>query len=266
MAAERSGIAATAMLRWLPTQPVHPKDRRMTAALRDAAKEYLVRYGGDVFPNLIVEARGTVVRDDTGREILDFTSGQMCATIGHNHPAIVAAVNAAGEKAFHLFSGMIPEVVAELGQTLARDWMPRRPVQVAVRQHRRREQRGRAAHGQAAHRRLRGARRRRLLARRDRGHQRRFVRQRPQGLRRAHARRVRDARAERLPALYRRRIRGSLGAGVPRTWPQDVRHAIIRPPRRDHHRADHQRRRRAGAAPAPTCRRCARPRTSAACC
>ena len=48
----------------------------------------------------------------------------MCATIGHNHPAIVAAVHRAGEKAFHLFSGMIPEVVAELAQTLAQDWMP----------------------------------------------------------------------------------------------------------------------------------------------
>jgi 2,2-dialkylglycine decarboxylase (pyruvate) len=97
----------------------------MNPELRAAAKEFLVRYGGDAFPNLFVAAKGTTVRDDTGREILDFTSGQMCATIGHNHPAIVAAVNAAGTKAFHLFSGMIPEVVAELGLTLARDWMPR---------------------------------------------------------------------------------------------------------------------------------------------
>lgn len=97
----------------------------MNPALRDAAREYLVRYGGDTFPQLFVQARGTVVRDDTGREILDFTSGQMCATIGHNHPAIVQAVQDAGQKAFHLFSGMIPEVVAALGQTLARDWMPR---------------------------------------------------------------------------------------------------------------------------------------------
>ncbi len=96
----------------------------MTAALRDAAKRYLVRYSGDSFANLFVSARGTIVTDDTGREILDFTSGQMCATIGHNHPAIVAAVRAAGEKAFHLFSGMIPQVVAELGQLVAEEWMP----------------------------------------------------------------------------------------------------------------------------------------------
>jgi 2,2-dialkylglycine decarboxylase (pyruvate) len=33
-------------------------------------------------------------------------------------------VHEAGEKAFHLFSGMIPEVVAQLAATMARDWMP----------------------------------------------------------------------------------------------------------------------------------------------
>ena len=96
----------------------------MGEALRQAAKEYLVRYGGDTFPNLFRSAKGTIVTDSDGREYLDFTSGQMCATIGHNHPAIVDTVNRAGRKAFHFFSGMIPEVVVELGQTLARDWLP----------------------------------------------------------------------------------------------------------------------------------------------
>jgi len=96
----------------------------MDETLRAAAREYLVRYGGDTFPNLFTSAKGAVVRDDTGREILDFTSGQMCATIGHNHPAIVEAVRKAGETAFHFFSGMIPEAVAQLAATVARDWMP----------------------------------------------------------------------------------------------------------------------------------------------
>jgi 2,2-dialkylglycine decarboxylase (pyruvate) len=95
----------------------------MKSELRQAANEYLVRYGGDRFENLFTSAHGSIVIDDTGREILDFTSGQMCATIGHNHPAILAAMNEAGEQALHMFSGMIPEVVAELGLTLARDWM-----------------------------------------------------------------------------------------------------------------------------------------------
>jgi 2,2-dialkylglycine decarboxylase (pyruvate) len=96
----------------------------MSEELLEASKEYLVRYGGDVFPALFRSAKGTVVKDSGGREYLDFTSGQMCATIGHNHPAIVEAVHRAGDKAFHFFSGMIPEVVAELAQTLARDWLP----------------------------------------------------------------------------------------------------------------------------------------------
>jgi len=96
----------------------------MSEALYEASKDYLVRYGGDVFPALFRSARGTIVKDAQGREYLDFTSGQMCATIGHNHPAIVEAVHRAGEKAFHFFSGMIPEVVAELAQVLARDWLP----------------------------------------------------------------------------------------------------------------------------------------------
>jgi 2,2-dialkylglycine decarboxylase (pyruvate) len=96
----------------------------MSDDLRQAARDHLVRYGGDMLPNLFTSAKGTIVTDSDGREYLDFTSGQMCATIGHNHPAIVEAVNRAGRKAFHFFSGMIPEVVAELAAVLDRDWLP----------------------------------------------------------------------------------------------------------------------------------------------
>ncbi len=98
-------------------------DQSAQQDLKAAADEFLVRYGSDKFPNLFTSAKGSVVIDSTGREVLDFTSGQMCATIGHNHPAIVAAMEDAGKKAVHLFSGMIPEVVAELGAKLA-GWMP----------------------------------------------------------------------------------------------------------------------------------------------
>ena len=96
----------------------------MNEELRQAVREHLIRYGGDTFPNLFTEAKGCILRDDTGREILDFTSGQMCATIGHNHPNIVKAVERAGQTAYHMFSGMIPEAVAELALRIARDWMP----------------------------------------------------------------------------------------------------------------------------------------------
>ena len=96
----------------------------MDQNLRNAAREHLIRYGGDMFENLFTEARGCIVRDDTGREILDFTSGQMCATVGHNHPNIVKAIEYAGQTAYHMFSGMIPEAVANLARRIATDWMP----------------------------------------------------------------------------------------------------------------------------------------------
>ena len=42
----------------------------MDADLRAAARDLLIRYGGDTFPNLFRSARGTIVTDDEGREIL----------------------------------------------------------------------------------------------------------------------------------------------------------------------------------------------------
>ena len=80
--------------------------------------EHLIRYGMPFAPALIARARGTVLWDTTGRELLDFTSGQMCATIGHNHPRIVAAIHEACEGALHLFSGMLSPAVVALSQRL----------------------------------------------------------------------------------------------------------------------------------------------------
>jgi 2,2-dialkylglycine decarboxylase (pyruvate) len=57
--------------------------------------------------------------DTTGKEIIDFTSGQMCSTIGHNHPRIVDAIRGACDGALHLFSGMLSPPVVALSQRLA---------------------------------------------------------------------------------------------------------------------------------------------------
>ena len=46
-------------------------------------RRHLIRYGGDVYPELVEKAQGCYVWDATGRKVLDFTSGQMCATVGH---------------------------------------------------------------------------------------------------------------------------------------------------------------------------------------
>ena len=82
-------------------------------------REHLIRFGFEFFPTVIESARGSVVRDLHGNEILDFTSGQMCAILGHNHPAVVEAIEKACREAIHLFSGMVSVPVLRLAEELA---------------------------------------------------------------------------------------------------------------------------------------------------
>ena len=96
----------------------------MDNELRQAARDHLIRYGQGDIEKLYVSSKGATVRDDEGREILDFTSGQMCATLGHSHPAIVKAIQSGAEDRIHLFSGMIPEAVVKLAKKLSQ-WLPR---------------------------------------------------------------------------------------------------------------------------------------------
>ncbi len=84
-----------------------------------AVDEHLIRYGGAFSPFLAERAKGSYVYDRDGRAILDFTSGQMCATLGHNHPEILAAIERAMAEALHLFSGTLSAPVIELCRALA---------------------------------------------------------------------------------------------------------------------------------------------------
>ncbi len=89
----------------------------------DAIPEFrqnLIRYGGDVYPEIVEKAQGCYVVDAAGKKILDFTSGQMCATVGHSHPNVVAAIRKSCDTALHLFSGMIPRSVVQLAEAIAR--------------------------------------------------------------------------------------------------------------------------------------------------
>src|SRR5690348_7259362 len=53
------------------------------AEMLKVVDQHLIRYGGGPFPDYFVErAAGSYVYDDEGRAILDFTSGQMCSTLG----------------------------------------------------------------------------------------------------------------------------------------------------------------------------------------
>ena len=88
--------------------------------LWEAVEKHLVRYGGQFAPFLIERAQGSYVFDRDGRAILDFTSGQMCAILGHNHPEMLAAMEEAMKQVLHLFSGMLSPPVVELAVALAK--------------------------------------------------------------------------------------------------------------------------------------------------
>ncbi|GAA0916946.1 aspartate aminotransferase family protein [Virgisporangium aurantiacum] len=78
----------------------------------------LIRYGGEFAAELIERAEGSWLTTEGGRRILDFTSGQMCATLGHGHPEILKAITGASGKVVHLFSGFLSRDVTELAREL----------------------------------------------------------------------------------------------------------------------------------------------------
>ncbi|WP_426510878.1 aspartate aminotransferase family protein [Dactylosporangium sp. McL0621] len=83
------------------------------------AERHVVRYGGAFTPEIIVRAEGSHVFTEDGRRILDFTSGQMSAILGHSHPEIVATVRRQIGELDHLFSGMLSRPVVDLSRRLA---------------------------------------------------------------------------------------------------------------------------------------------------
>jgi 2,2-dialkylglycine decarboxylase (pyruvate) len=85
----------------------------------ERAQRHLVRYGGTWSPFVAERAAGAFVEDASGRRVLDFTSGQMSAILGHSHPEIVSVVTEMIGRLDHLFSGMLSRPVIDLAETLA---------------------------------------------------------------------------------------------------------------------------------------------------
>ncbi|MHC0052658.1 aspartate aminotransferase family protein [Actibacterium sp. D379-3] len=90
----------------------------MSSDFLTRAANSMIRFGGDYFPYKIASAKGTVMVDADGREILDFTSGQMSAVLGHAHPEIVETVCETVARLAHLNSVMLSEPVLALAETL----------------------------------------------------------------------------------------------------------------------------------------------------
>lgn len=83
------------------------------------ADRHLIRYGPPFTPEIIVRAEGAYLVTAGGRRLLDFTSGQMSAILGHSHPEIVSAVRSQVARLDHLFSGMLSRPVVDLARRLA---------------------------------------------------------------------------------------------------------------------------------------------------
>lgn len=83
-------------------------------AMQGKIERHVMRYGPVFEPRLIDRAEGSYVYDSAGASILDFTSGQMSALLGHSHPDIVRTVREQIGRLDHLFSGMLSQPVVDL--------------------------------------------------------------------------------------------------------------------------------------------------------
>jgi 2,2-dialkylglycine decarboxylase (pyruvate) len=83
------------------------------------ARRHLLKYGGEFVDFVPVRAEGAFLYDAGGRRVLDFTSGQMSAVLGHSHPEIVATVRDGIGRLDHLFSSMLSRPVVDLAEALA---------------------------------------------------------------------------------------------------------------------------------------------------
>ncbi|MFD4638015.1 aspartate aminotransferase family protein [Lentzea sp. NPDC058436] len=90
----------------------------------DDVDRHLVRYGGTFTREIIDSASGSFLFTEEGRRVLDFTSGQMSAILGHSHPRIVETVQRQIANLDHLFSGMLSRPVVDLARRLAETLPP----------------------------------------------------------------------------------------------------------------------------------------------
>ena len=84
----------------------------------DERERFLIRYAHHFAPFTVTRASGAWIETNDGRRILDFTSGQICSTIGHNHPRIATAIQQSLDEVIHLNSWMLSEPVLALAERL----------------------------------------------------------------------------------------------------------------------------------------------------
>lgn len=84
------------------------------AAFWSNVSDHVMRYGPQFEKRVIERAEGCFMYDTDGAPIMDFTSGQMSAVLGHAHPEIVRTVREQIGQLDHIFSGMLSRPVVDL--------------------------------------------------------------------------------------------------------------------------------------------------------
>lgn len=88
------------------------------------ADKYLMYTGVPSSHAVIARAQGTKLYDVSGRQILDFTSGQMSSLLGHSHPEVAQVAQRYVSELDHLLSNMITQPVVDLAERLAKILAP----------------------------------------------------------------------------------------------------------------------------------------------
>ncbi|EXJ82962.1 2,2-dialkylglycine decarboxylase (pyruvate) [Capronia epimyces CBS 606.96] len=83
------------------------------------ADKYVMNTGAPFLPTVITRAEGTMLYDVDNKAIIDFTSGQMSASLGHCHPEITEVVKKYAGEIDHTNSQMISMPVVDLAESLA---------------------------------------------------------------------------------------------------------------------------------------------------
>lgn len=72
-------------------------------------------------PIALVEGKGTIVKDQNGKEYLDFTSGIAVLSLGHAHPELVKTIQEQSEKIWHISNLYQIPGQEKLAQSLVKD-------------------------------------------------------------------------------------------------------------------------------------------------
>ncbi len=94
------------------------RPRPDTRALLKIAEASLIHHAGPIDPLIIERSAGTKIWDRDGKEYLDFTSGQLCATFGHNPEELRVAIADSFDRTVHSSSYWLSEEVIRLAERL----------------------------------------------------------------------------------------------------------------------------------------------------